>query len=148
MKRGFLKYIIISLLLSITLYAKEYIYFLPADAKKAKNHIEKLIKNSKSSIDIAMYNLGYKKFIKQLKKAKKKGVEVNIVYDKGADLRKLDARKLKEKLHTKLAIFDKKTVVFGSANWTKASFSENYEIIYISDEENLVSKFNTFFKGL
>ena len=143
-----MKYIIISLLLSITLYAKEYIYFLPEDSKLAKDHIVKLIKNSKTSIDIAMYNLGYKKFIKQLKKAKKNGVDVNIVYDKGADLSKLEAKKIKEKLHTKLAIFDKKIVVFGSANWTKASFSENYEIIYISDDEKLVNKFNKFFKGL
>lgn len=143
-----MKYLFLSLIFSLSLFAKEYVYFLPDESKDAKKHIESLISNSKTSIDIAMYNLDYKKFIKLLSKAKENGVDVNIVYDKGAKLKKFNAKKLEKKLHTKLAIFDKKFVMFGSANWTKKSFNENYEIIYISDDKNLVEKFNQFFKGL
>ena len=49
------------ILLSISLYAQNSLYFFPQDAKKAKNDIEKLIKSSKRTIDIAMYNFGDKK---------------------------------------------------------------------------------------
>lgn len=143
-----MKYLFLSLILTLSLYAKEYIYFLPNDSKKALDHIEKLIESSKSSIDIAMYNLEYKKLIKLLKKAKSNGVDVNIVYEKGDKLKEFDTKKTDSKMHTKIAIFDKKVVVFGSANWTKQSFKENYEVIYISDEKDLVEKFNRFFQRL
>ena len=117
------------LLLSINLYAQNTLYFFPKDGQKAIKHIEKLIKNSNNSINIAMYNFGYKKFAKLLNKAHKRGVKINIYYDKKTvDFKNIEAKKLDKKLHTKLAIFDKKIVVFGSPNWTKKSFKENYEV--------------------
>jgi phosphatidylserine/phosphatidylglycerophosphate/cardiolipin synthase-like enzyme len=137
------------ILLSISLYAQNSLYFFPQDAKKAKNDIEKLIKNSKRSIDIAMYNFGHKKLAKLLDKAQKMGVVVKVFYDKkDVDFKSVETKKVNKKLHTKIAIFDKKTVVFGSPNWTKKSFKENYEVLYITDDKKLVKKFNKFFKSL
>lgn len=137
------------LLLSISLYAQNSLYFFPKDAKKAKNDIEKLINNSKYSIDIAMYNFGHKKLTKLLLKAKKRGVKVEVFYDKkDVDFKDIETKTVDKKLHTKIAIFDKKTVVFGSPNWTKKSFKENYEVLYITDDKKLLSKFNKFFKSL
>ncbi|WP_324171378.1 phospholipase D-like domain-containing protein [Sulfurimonas sp.] len=137
------------ILLSISLYAQNSLYFFPKDSKKAKNDIEKLIKDSKRSIDIAMYNFGNKKLVKLLLKAKKRGVEVKVFYDKkDVNFKSIDANTLDKKLHTKIAIFDKRTVVFGSPNWTKKSFKNNYEVLYITDDKKLVSKFNNFFKSL
>jgi phosphatidylserine/phosphatidylglycerophosphate/cardiolipin synthase-like enzyme len=139
------------MILNISLFAKDEVYFLPTQSKEVKNQIEKLIKNSKKSIDIAMYNFSYKKFIKLLKKAKSRGVKVNIIYEK-SDLKldSLDAiqHKNPKKLHTKMAIFDNKTVVFGSTNWTKKSFNENLEFIYITNNSKTVKKFITFFKRI
>jgi phosphatidylserine/phosphatidylglycerophosphate/cardiolipin synthase-like enzyme len=139
------------MILNISLFAKDEVYFLPTQSKEVKNQIEKLIKNSKKSIDIAMYNFSYKKFIKLLKKAKSRGVKVNIIYEK-SDLKldSLDAIQHKDpkKLHTKMAIFDNKTVVFGSTNWTKKSFNENLEFIYITNNSKTVKKFITFFKRI
>ncbi len=141
--------LILILLLSINIYAVDKLYFLPKDGQKAKKHIERLIKNSKKSIDIAMYNFGHKKFAKFLNKAYKRGVEVNIFYDKKTvDFKNIEAKKLDKKLHTKIAIFDKKIVVFGSPNWTKKSFNKNYEVLYITDDKKIVLQFNEFFKGL
>ncbi|NOR57668.1 MAG: DUF1669 domain-containing protein, partial [Sulfurimonas sp.] len=118
------------ILLSISLYAQNSLYFFPQDAKKAKGDIEKLINNSKSSIDIAMYNFGDKKLAKLLDKAQKRGVEVKIFYDKkDVDFNGIETKTVDRKLHTKIAIFDKKTVVFGSPNWTKKSFKKNYEVL-------------------
>jgi len=137
------------LLLSINIYAQNRLYFFPKDANKAKNHIEKLIKNSKTSIDIAMYNFKHKKFAKLLNIAHKRGVNIKIFYSKkDVELDNICKKITDKKLHTKIAIFDKKTVVFGSANWTKKSFKENYEVLYITDDKKLVSLFNKFFKEL
>jgi len=136
-------------ILSINIYAQNIVYFLPKDTKKAKNHIERLIKNSKVSIDIAMYNFRYKKFAELLNKAHERGVKVTIFYDKkDVEFKNIEAKKVDKKLHTKIAIFDKKTVVFGSPNWTKKSFKENYEVLYITDDKKTLLKFNNFFKEL
>ena len=141
--------LLITLLLSINLYAQDALYFFPQDAKKAKEKIEKLMKNAKYSIDIAMYNFGDKKLAKLLDKAQKRGVNVNIFYDKkDVDFKNIEAKILKKKLHTKIAIFDKSIVVFGSPNWTKNSFKENYEVLYITDNEKLLIEFNKFFNTL
>lgn len=137
------------LLLSINIYAQNTLYFFPQDAKSATKEIEKLITNSKESIDIAMYNFEHKKFAKLLNEAQKRGVDVNIFYDKkDVDFKNIKTKKVDKKLHTKIAIFDKKIVVFGSPNWTKKSFNNNYEVLYITDDKKLVSKFNNFFKTL
>nr|WP_321267795.1 phospholipase D-like domain-containing protein [uncultured Sulfurimonas sp.] len=141
--------IFIILLLSISLYAKDALYFFPQDAKKAQNEIEKLINNSNQSIEIAMYNFGHKKIAKLLDEAQKRGVEVKVFYGKkDVNFKNIDAKTVDRKLHTKIAIFDKKTVVFGSPNWTKKSFKNNYEVLYITDDAKLLAKFNEFFKTL
>lgn len=137
------------LILSINIHALEKVYFLPRDAKETKNHIEKLIEDSKVSIDIAMYNFGYKKFAKLLDKAHARGVKIKIFYDKkDVDFNAIETKKVDRKLHTKIAVFDKKTVVFGSANWTKKSFKQNYEVIYVTDNKKILSEFNNFFNEL
>jgi phosphatidylserine/phosphatidylglycerophosphate/cardiolipin synthase-like enzyme len=147
----YIKILFLFTILNFSLFAKDEVYFLPNQSKDVKNQIEYLIKNANRLIDIAMYNFSYKKFAKLLKKAKKRGVEVNIIYEKSdIKLKSLDAIQHKDpkKLHTKLAIFDNKTVVFGSTNWTKKSFNENLEFVYITDNSKIVQKFITFFKRI
>ena len=137
------------LLLSINIFAQDKLYFLPADSKKAIKHIEKLIENSNTSIDIAMYNFGYSKFARLLESAQKRGEKVNIFYDKkDVNFKNIISKQVDKKLHTKIAIFDKKTVIFGSPNWTKKSFKANYEVLYITDDKKIVSKFYQFFREL
>ena len=143
-----MKFILI-LLLTLNLYAKDKVYFLPKDADKAEDYIETLIKNSKTNIDIAMYNFSHDKFAKLLRKAKKRGVKVKVYYDKeDVKFGKVKTKRVSKKLHTKIAIFDKETVVFGSANWTVENFRNNYEVLYITDKKKIVSQFNEFFEEL
>jgi phosphatidylserine/phosphatidylglycerophosphate/cardiolipin synthase-like enzyme len=132
------------------LYAYDKILFLPQDNKDAVNTIVKLIKNSKNSIDIAMYNLSYKKFIKALNKQAKKGIDINIFYEKSDKKfhQNIKLFKTSKKLHTKIAVFDKKILVFGSANWKKKSFTENYEILNITNDVKKIKKVNNFLKKL
>lgn len=144
----FSKLILIFILLNIKLFAYDELYFLPIDKKKSINKIINLIQKSKYSIDIAIYNINYKKIIKQLNIASKKGVKINIFYTKkdGNFDKNILLTKTNRKLHTKIAIFDKKIVVFGSANWKKKTFHQNYEVINITDDKIKVQKFNNFFE--
>jgi len=138
------------ILISSSLYGKDKIYFLPNEADIAKEDIVKLLKNADTSIDIAMYNFTYKKFNKAIKKAIKNDVKVTIIYNKTKLKfdKKIELIKTKRKQHIKLAIIDDKYAIYGSANWKKESFGENYEIINITDDKKRVKKFIEIYKKL
>ncbi len=130
-------------LFSLQLIAYDTIYFLPDQAKEVKKEIIHLIKNANSSVDVAMYSIDEKDFSKALKKASKNGAKVTLIYGK-SDLKfskKIKLIETKRKQHIKLAIIDSKIAIFGSANWKKESFKENYEIINITDEPKKVKRF-------
>jgi phosphatidylserine/phosphatidylglycerophosphate/cardiolipin synthase-like enzyme len=145
-----LKKLLIVVLLVVNLFGYEKIYFLPLDTKKAQNEIVKQLNSAKKTIDIAMYNFKYRKFANALKQATKKGVDVKVYYYKKKIkfAKKIKALKVRTKLHTKIAIIDKKIAIFGSANWTKESFKKNYEVIYITDDNKIVNKFNNFIANI
>ena len=82
--------IFLVLALSLTLLGFDKVYFLPADADKAKKEIIDLIEDADKKIDIAMYNISYKRLVKALKKAHKKGVQVTIIYHLQKIYAKLD----------------------------------------------------------
>ena len=136
-------------ILAVFLSARDDLYFLPNDSNKLKKETLALIENANSSIKIAMYNFSHKKILKALKKARKRGLDVKVFYEKSdIELKSINPRKTKRKLHTKLAIIDDKIVLFGSSNWTKKSFKDNYEVVYITDNDSLVEEFVEFFNGL
>jgi len=137
------KKLLLICLLVVASFSFDKIYFLPDESKAAQKEILYLIKNARSNIDIVMYNIDYKKFAKALKEASKNGVEVSIIYEKSKLKfhKKINLLKTKRKLHIKLAIIDKKFAIYGSANWKKESFEENYEIINITDDKDKIKKF-------
>ncbi|MCD4757851.1 MAG: endonuclease [Arcobacteraceae bacterium] len=137
------KKLLIVCFLVVSSFGYDKIYFLPNESKIAQKEIVELIENAKLNIDIVMYNIDYKKFEKALKKASKNGVNVSVVYEKSKLKfhKNIKLIKTKRKLHIKLAIIDNKFAIYGSANWKKESFEENYEIINITDEEEKIKKF-------
>ena len=146
MKKGKVKVfkkLLIVCFLVVSSFGYDKIYFLPNESKIAQKEIVELIENAKLNIDIVMYNIDYKKFEKALKKASKNGVNVSVVYEKSKLKfhKNIKLIKTKRKLHIKLAIIDNKFAIYGSANWKKESFEENYEIINITDEEEKIKKF-------
>ena len=152
------KIVLISLFLVLNLYSNE-VYILPKQGEQIKDKISESITNAKSEILVAMYNFSYKKFAKDLVDASKNGVKITVF---------LDAKKVKEdsevfeylkknnikvvlvkdKMHLKVALIDSKVAIFGSTNWTKESFEENYELIYISEDEKTVKTLSSFIKSL
>ena len=144
-----LKLILASLLLFSSLFGDE-IYFLPKQSHEIEQVILNNIKKAKSSIDVAMYNFKYRKFAKALDDAAKRGVEVKVYYykKKVKFTNGVKPLKVRKKLHTKIALFDKKTAIFGSANWTKDSFKKNYEVIFITKKDKIIHKIDNFFKTI
>ncbi len=152
------KIVLIALFLVLNLYSNE-VYILPKQGEQIKDKISESITNAKSEILVAMYNFSYKKFAKDLVDASKNGVKITVF---------LDAKKVKEdpeiseylkknnikvvlvkdKMHLKVALIDSKVAIFGSTNWTKESFEENYELIYISEDEKTVKTLSSFIKSL
>ena len=151
------KIFLISIFMVLNLYSNE-VYILPKQGDEIKDKISDLILSSKSEIQIAMYNFSYKKFAKDLVDASKKGVKITVFLDAKkvkedseiADfLKKNDIKVVlvKDKMHLKLAIFDSKLAIFGSVNWTKESFEENYELVYICEDKKTINSLNSFIKS-
>jgi phosphatidylserine/phosphatidylglycerophosphate/cardiolipin synthase-like enzyme len=158
---NFIKLLIV-LVFTLSLNAKDSVYILPNESKDSIKKIEKLIKKSKDKIDIAVYNFEYKKIAKMLRKAADNGVKVNILFEKSklknkkakydylCESKNIECKIYKKaKQHIKLIIFDNTTAMFGSANMTKESFKENLELIYFTNNPKIIQKletnFSTFF---
>lgn len=143
----------------VNLNASSEFFFLPKDGEKAKDKIVSLIEKSDKSIDIAMYNFSYKKFLKELEKASKRGVKVNLYLDKEKldkndkihkflDKSGIKYKVLPNKNHIKLALFDEKTAIFGSINYTKESFEENFELLYLTTKDSDIKSLKELFNSL
>lgn len=147
-------------LVVITLsFAKSELFLLPHDANDAKEKVIELIEKSNKSIVIAMYNFSYKKFAKALAKAKKRGIHITVVLDKkkikedDSIYKYLKSKGIQtlivnKKMHLKAALFDDEILLLGSANFTKKSFSNNYEILLINDNQKSIKKVKTFIENM
>lgn len=154
-----MKKILLIILLSLSLSASSKLYFLPSEAEEAKDKIINLINTSQKSIEISMYNFSYKKFSKALLKAQKRGLDIKVYFDeskvkhddkiyKKFKQKGILCKILDKKNHLKIALFDKKKLLFGSINWTKESFVNNYEILYYTNEKQDIKKAVSLFKYL
>lgn len=155
-----IKAVLLSLALVFTiLKADSKIYFLPKDADVAKEQIIEMLKKADKKIDLAMYNLSYKSFINELIDASKRGVKINLFLEKekaekndkiNDELLKngIKYKFLDSKNHLKLLMVDEEKTIFGSANYTKESFKENYEILYFSDKKKDIKQIKKIFEAL
>ncbi len=149
----------------------ESLYFMPQDGKEALEELTFRIQKAENSIDIAMFSFTNQTISKALKSAAKKGVKIRMVLDKEAntkdrysqagELAKIknitcyllsgkpyERSKDEGKMHTKLAIIDNKLTIFGSANWSKSAFENNYELIYFVEDYKIAKKSSQFFEKI
>jgi phosphatidylserine/phosphatidylglycerophosphate/cardiolipin synthase-like enzyme len=165
-----MKQIFVLIICIIFLNAEDKIYFMPNDGKQAQKKIFYLMSHAHKNIDIAMYAFTNKVFLKALKIAAKKGVNIRIVADRSSNnnqkhfsivprlekLRNIKVHllsgrirgKYKGIMHIKLLIIDKRVVAFGSANYTYSAFHKNYELLYINDERTFTRRFIPIFEKL
>ena len=126
---------------------KSEVYFSPEGNVRA--NIVKAIGESKTSIDLAIFDLTSEDIKIALEGAQKRGVKVRIIADNrqskgphsmvpglveaGLDV-KITRGKGRGIMHNKFAIFDGKLMVTGSYNWTASAEKYNYEnAVFITD---------------
>ena len=135
--------------------------------------IEYILKNSKKEILLEIYaftsnETNFPILFNLIKDSLKRNVEVKILIDKnnydtklyikdcidelcklGCKVKKLNIRKASGEefsaVHSKLLIVDRKYVLFGSCNWTKAGMQENRELSVVTTYTEFVNKFNEKF---
>jgi len=165
-----MKRILFLILFITSVFARDYLYFLPKDGEKAQNKVSYIFKTAHESIDIAIYTFTNKKFLKALKSAARRGIKIRIVADYDTNknslhgsvipqlkkLRNIQVKLLhgvgrgryKGIMHMKLFIVDDNTVGFGSANYTYSAFHKNYELLYINDDWTFTRRFIKIFNEL
>ncbi len=172
MKKTLFLLLFIANILSISLFANTNgeFFLLPKDKDLALKSIYKSIDLAQNKIDISIYSFTNKKIAKRLKRAAKRGVKIEIIFDdsqskskygksligylakyKNITTYKLQGLEAKSKrnrgiMHIKMALIDNKTSIFGSANWTYKAFSKNYETLFITKDYSIAKKFAKFFQ--
>jgi len=135
------------------------IFFSPQGG--TKDRLIELIGQSKKNIDIAILDFSSSDLIKELIKAKNKGVKVRIITDKWHAFYKnkkitkelinknfnLKAIRTQEKgmMHHKFVIFDNQALITGSYNWTDQAELWNYENSIIFFDKAIIKKYKEEF---
>ena len=120
------------------------ISFLPQHNREALTGIIQRIDNANHSIKIAMFTWTHPDLLEAILRASKRGVKIDVVLDrytaKGASHKVYKALlnhsiptylpPHQELMHHKFLWIDERLLIFGSANWTRAAFSKNEELIF------------------
>ena len=129
--------------------AEQKLLFWPLPEKKqeALSKLLELIASAQTKIEVCMFTFTHKELAQKLIEAHMRGVQVSVTIDKQSSFgaSKQVAEKLKlagidvrinqgsHIFHHKFMLVDNTTLVLGSANWTKAAFSKNYDCILLLD---------------
>lgn len=126
------------------------IWLLPDKKNIALDRVINIIRSANKTIKVAMFTLTHPRLIEEIINAKKRKVITTVVVDyhsgNGASAKAIEKLKKEnievllsrgpELLHHKYLLVDEKTLVCGSANWTKAAFSQNRDLLLIINNLN------------
>lgn len=120
------------------------LYILP-DVPRAVDRLQQLIQTAKKSVHVAMFTFTRMDLAQELAEAHQRGLDVGVVFDRNssAGASKQILAFLKQRgvpvyisrgpglMHHKFAHIDGNILVNGSANWTKAAFTQNADCFMI-----------------
>lgn len=125
------------------------------------NTLLKLIDQAASSIDICVFTITDNRIDRAIRNAHDRGINIRIITDDdksmdlGSDVDNLAAYGIRvitddspNHMHHKFAVFDQKTLLNGSFNWTRSASAQNEENIIVTDNATLVSAFCRQFNHL
>lgn len=126
-----------------------------------EDNVIELLKTSEKTVDIAIYSFTNHRILEAMQEAKSRGIKIRIVTDKTQSKGKhsliqalindgFDVR-IKKKYrieHNKFGIFDGKTVITGSYNWTESATNYNSENCLIDKRITVVKKYGKRFGEL
>ncbi len=137
---------------------------IPVVDRKYFPSAQRIIRESKESISIAMFvaKRGEKvnNLIEELKKAAEKGVKIRILLDDRLTANQLTKKFLEEKniearfdspektTHNKIIISDGKTILIGSTNWTEMSLGYTNEANVMIEDREIAKYFRVYFDYL
>jgi cardiolipin hydrolase len=132
-------------------------WFSPHDQVYAR--IIRALDDTRERADLCVFTITDDRVTTHILAAHRRGVKVSIVSDNdkandlGSDLDRLSRAGLDVRvdrtpahMHHKFAIFDGKTLLNGSYNWTRSANEENAENIVITREPSLVRAFEEEFR--
>ena len=137
-------------------------YFSPRGG--CEEAVIRLIDQSNSSIDVAIYSFTDKKIARALIRAFNRGVKVRVIIDYGNGKSRYCVGPLLEKagipvrykrgsggglMHNKYAIYDGKVLSTGSFNWTSNANKRNDEnLVIIKNDRHLIEMYQKNFNRL
>jgi mitochondrial cardiolipin hydrolase len=151
------------------LLVMSFTFFLHASARgetkafftsqeSVERRMETLMDASKSSIDIALFELRSPGLIRALQRAEHRGVIVRMVLDASHRQDNLSTGEVRWLgglrtgghgiMHNKFALFDHNQVVTGSYNWTPGAEHANYENALLTDDKETVQSYLAEFERL
>lgn len=125
------------------------------------NRILSLCNNARSQIAVCVFTISCNEISAALLAAHQRGIKVRIITDndkrndKGSDVYRLaqagipvTVDKTEYHMHHKFALFDNRTLLSGSFNWTRSATKYNQENILTTNNRTLVSAFSKEFEHL
>lgn len=144
---------------NLTQAASHKVFFSPGDT--CTNAIIQSLQSAKTSVDICVFTISDDRISKEVVACHRRGVKIRIISDNdklndvGSDIKDFANKGIPVKidmstahLHHKFAIFDKKTLINGSFNWTRSAAMQNQENIVLSDDKGLIRTFQQEFDRL
>lgn len=126
-----------------------------------RNRIIGLLRGARKSVDVCVFTITDNAVSKEIFEAMRRGVEVRVITDndkatdKGSDIFDLERSGVPVRvdyteahMHHKFAIFDGKTLLNGSYNWTRSAFTKNQENVLVTTDAALVRRFEREFERL
>ncbi len=136
-----------------------------SDSDRVAERVLAAINRTKKTLDVAIYDLTHPDITAAIESAHRRGVEVRIVADQRqshephSEIPYLISRGVPVRLsrgykgnrsimHNKFAVFDGRTAVTGSFNWTTSADSYNFENALFVSDPAIVARFQAEFERI
>lgn len=139
--------------------SKDRVFFSPGE--DCLDAILYQMKLCRQTMDICLFTISDNRISEQIIEVAERGVMTRIItdndkiFDQGSDIRQLHNAGIEIKvdntdyhMHHKFAIFDTRTCITGSYNWTRSAALYNHENILISQNLPVISSFQKEFNSL
>ena len=118
-----------------------------------ENVIYKILEKAKSEVDIAIYAFTDMNVLGALKYLMSKGVKIRIAMDDWSEryigkypLGQFDVKVFRDAtLHHKFIIVDDSILLTGSANITESAFRKNFEVIFLTEDKEIIHQYKEMF---
>ena len=134
-------------------------YFSPGS--ECLNAIRRQFEKARHSADVCVFTITDNRISDAIRDAHARGVKIRVIsdndksHDKGSDIQRLEnlgiavrVDRTNYNMHHKYAVFDEKTTLTGSYNWTRSAAEYNEENFVITADSRITREFLNEFEKL